>query len=120
MKRTHPLLHWTARFLSLVVGGFLLLFMVGEGFNPARLTPRELVLSGFFPFGLLLGLALAWRWERLGGALAVLSIAAFYGVHWLGSGRFPNGVFFALTASPGFLFLLAGLTMNRKAPTANP
>ena len=37
-----------------------------------------------------------------------------YGIHWLDSGRFPGGIFFALFASPGLLFLLAGLATGRK------
>ena len=110
---------WTARLLSLLSIGVLLFFVIGEGFNPLHLDPRELLLSVFFPIGVLLGMGLAWRWEALGGALTIVSFAAFYGVHWLGSGRFPSGVFFALFASPGLFFLLAALVGPRKAPGEN-
>lgn len=113
------LLRWTARLLSLAGIGVLLLVMIRQGFNPLHLDPRELLLSVFFPIGVLLGMALAWRWEALGGALTVLSLAAFYGVHWLGSGRFPSGMFFALFASPGLIFLLAALAGRRKASGKN-
>ena len=110
---------WTARLLSLLSIGVLLLFMIGEGFNPLHLAPREFLLCVFFPIGVLLGMGLAWRWEALGGALTILSVAAFYGIHWLGSGRFPSGVFFALFASPGLFFLLAAFTGRRKAAGKN-
>jgi hypothetical protein len=120
LGRTYSLARWTARLLSLLSIGVLLLFFIGEGFNPLHLAPRELLLSVFFPIGVLLGMGLAWRWEALGGALTLFSFAAFYGVHWLGSGHVPRGVFLALFASPGLLFLLAALAGRRKAPSGNP
>jgi hypothetical protein len=110
---------WAARLLSLLSIGVLLLFIIGEGFNPLHLAPRELLLSLFFPIGVLLGMGLAWRWEALGGTLTIGSLLAFYAVHWLGSGQFPGGVFFALFASPGLLFLLAALTARPKAAGEN-
>jgi hypothetical protein len=120
VQPTHSLVRWAARLLSLLSIGVLLLFIIGEGFNPLHLAPRELLLSVFFPIGVVLGMGLAWRWEALGGALTMLSFVAFYGVHWLGVGHFPSGVFFALFASPGLLFLLAGFAARRKAPSENP
>ncbi len=120
LKRTHSPIRWTARILSLLSIAVLLLFMFGEGFNPFHLNSREVLLAVFFPLGVMLGMGLAWRWEAFGGGLTVLSFAAFYGIHWLGSGRFPGGIFFALFASPGLLFLLAGLATGRKARPVNP
>ena len=110
---------WTARLLSLLSIGFMLMFIVGEGFNPFHLAPRELLLCLFFPIGVLLGLGLGWRWEALGGALTILCFAGFYGVHWLGSGRLPSGHWFAVLASPGLFFLLAALAGRRKAAGEN-
>jgi hypothetical protein len=111
---------WTGRLLSLLTIGTLLLFMIGEGFNPLHFKARELLLAACFPLGLLLGLALAWRWEKLGGTLTIASLAAFYLIHYVGSGRFPRGPFFALLVLPGLFFLLAGLAAKRKAEAANP
>ena len=107
----HPLaallvLRWIARILSLLVLGLVLMFAFGEKLDLARFTPRELMLSLFFPLGLCLGLALAWRWEGWGGALAVASMIAFYLADRLMSGSFPRGVFFPSLAVPGSLFLL--------------
>jgi hypothetical protein len=106
--------------LSLLNIGLLLLFFIGEGFNPLHLASRELLLSACFPLGVVLGMILAWRWETLGGALTVIALAAFYGLHYSGSGQFPDGLFFVLLASPGLLFLLAAVTARRKAPSDNP
>jgi len=111
---------WTARMLSLLSIGLLLLFFIGEGFNPFHLAARELLLSACFPLDVVLGMILAWRWETLGGALTVIALAAFYGLHYSGSGQFPDGPFFVLLASPGLLFLLAAVTARRKVPSDNP
>jgi len=102
-------LRWVARVLSILVVGVILLFAVGEGLHLSRFTARELVLFLFFPFGVCLGMALAWRWEGLGGAITVASIAAFYLADRLMSARFPGGYAFVAMAAPGFLFLLCWL-----------
>jgi hypothetical protein len=102
-------LRWSARVLGTLAMGVVLLFAFGEGLNLSHFTARELVLFLFFPLGVCLGLALAWRWEGLGGGIAVASIAAFYLVHRLTSSGFPRGFAFAAFAAPGFLFLLCWL-----------
>jgi hypothetical protein len=107
-------LHWSARVLSFLSLAVLLLFMVGEGFNPFHLKGRELALAVFFPLGVMLGLGLAWRWQAFGGALTVGCLAAFYLVHRLGAGRWPGGWAFGVLALPGVLFLLAALVGGRK------
>lgn len=101
-------LQWTARGLSLLSLGMLLLFMVGEGFNPFHMQPREAALSFCFPLGLMLGLALGWWRAMLGGTLGVASVLAFYLLHLAQTGRFPGGVFFALFSLPALVFLAAG------------
>jgi hypothetical protein len=102
-------LRWSARVLGTLAMGVVLLFAFGEGLNLSHFTARELVLFLFFPLGVCLGLALAWRWEGLGGGIAIASIAAFYLVHRLTSSGFPRGFAFAAFAAPGFLFLLCWL-----------
>ncbi|MGO8696391.1 MAG: hypothetical protein ACLQVY_01545 [Limisphaerales bacterium] len=102
-------LRWSARVLSIVVAGVVLCFAVGEGLNLSRFTARELVLFLFFPIGVCLGMALAWRWEGLGGAVTVASLAAFYLADRLTSSSFPRGPAFVAMAAPGFLFLLCWL-----------
>lgn len=99
------ILQWLARALSIASVFILLLFFIGEGFNPAALRSREWVSMLFFPIGVVVGMAVAWRREDLGGAITVVSLIAFYLTQLLFSGGFPRGWGFAAFALPGFLFL---------------
>ncbi len=106
-------IRWMARAWSLASVGFVLLMFIGsglaEGFNPAQFTPRDWVGLSFFPFGVCLGIVMAWRWEGLGGSITVGSLMAFYAALWVMSSRFPDGPYFALVAAPGVLFLICWL-----------
>jgi hypothetical protein len=113
----HPLaaLQWLARLLGLASVALLALFIFGEGFNPLRMTRGELVLSLFFPLGVIAGLALAWWKEGVGGTLCVGSLLAFYAAHYLIAGDFPRGWAFLVFALPGFLFLTHWLLARQSA-----
>jgi hypothetical protein len=93
--------------------GFVLLMFIGsglaEGFNPAQFTSRDLAGLFFFPFGVCLGMIVAWRREGLGGGITVGSLLAFYAALRVMDGRFPRGPWFALVATPGILFLVCWL-----------
>lgn len=106
-------LAWSARALSIVSAGLLLLFFIGEGFDPSRVVLREWVGLLFFPFGVVVGLILAWRREGLGGAVSVASLLAFYVWNILASGGLPRGLAFVAFTLPGFLFLLYALLSSR-------
>jgi hypothetical protein len=108
---------WTARLLALVVLGFLLMIFIGEPAAPLmRLNPRESAQMFLF-LTAALGLALAWRWEVLGGALTLTGLALFYLNEYRLMGRFPGGWAFAVMAVPAALFLIAAST-RRKASGA--
>jgi hypothetical protein len=108
-KQLISILRWLARLGSLVSVVLLLLFLFGEGLHPSQLTLTEVVGLLFFPIGVMVGMLLGWRWETPGGAVTVLSLLAFYKVMYAASGRFPEGIWFALFALPGLLFLYCGL-----------
>lgn len=114
-------LRWSARGLSILAVGVVLLFAFGEGLNLSHFTARELVLFLFFPIGVCLGMALAWRWEGLGGSVTVASLVAFYLAERLTSSSFPRGFAFVALAVPGFLFLLCWLwaRMRLRGRTVN-
>ncbi|HLE28652.1 MAG TPA: hypothetical protein VI793_11075 [Anaerolineales bacterium] len=103
---THPLLlalRWAARLSSIVFIGVFILMFIGEGFEPAKITPREWASLFFFPFGLVVGMILAWWKEGLGGAMTVVSVFASLFVSDPSS---SGGGYMLICASPGFLFLL--------------
>jgi len=60
-------------------------------------------------------MAVAWRWEGLGGGITVASFAGFYLAHFLQSSHLPRGFAFAAVAAPGFLFLLSWLLTRSAA-----
>jgi hypothetical protein len=113
-KRATTVLRWLARFWSLVSMLFVLAFVIGEGLAPISITPIEWVQLLLLPFGVIVGLMIAWRREGLGGGLAVLSLVTFYALHYIVSGDLPKGPYFGLVAAPGLLFLLCGLLASRR------
>ena len=112
-KRGITAIRWVARAWSIASIGFVLLMFIGsgleEGFNPAQFTFRDRVGLFFFPFGVRLGMIVAWRWDGLGGGITVGSLLAFYAALRVMDGRFPRGPYFALLAVPGILFLVCWL-----------
>jgi hypothetical protein len=111
------IIRWVARTWVIASVGLVLLMFIGsgkvEGFNPAQFTSRDWVGLFFFPFGVGLGMIVAWRREGLGGSITVGSLAAFYAALRIMGGRFPGGPYFALVAAPGILFLVCGLLSAR-------
>src|SRR5574341_2108651 len=106
---THPLLlviRWIARLSSIVFIGVFILMFIGEGFDPAKITLREWASLFFYPFGLVVGMILAWWKEGLGGAITLGSLLGFALFGDLSQGACLPSL---LCASPGFLFLLCWL-----------
>ena len=100
------MIRWSARILSAVSIGIILLFMVSEGFDYTRIKPSEWILFLFFPFGVSIGMILAWWKEAAGGSMTVGSLLMFYVVHFAISGKFPHGWAWLVFTIPGFLFLI--------------
>lgn len=104
---------WLARSTSLVVWGFVLLFLIGEGdLARVKLSGIEAVELLLF-IGICLSLGLAWRWEGWGGAATVLGVVAFHLVEFLGAGRLPRGWWLASLGVPGLLFLASAWLARR-------
>lgn len=100
-------LRWTARILSAISIGVITLFMIGEGFNPARISLPEWALFACFPFAVVAGLIVAWRNEWLGGAIAIGGLLGFYLTHaWFADGHLPTGWAYGIFTSPALFFLL--------------
>jgi hypothetical protein len=104
-------IRWIAKVWSIASVGLILLIFIGEALQPTAPLPtsQEWVGLLLFPFGVCLGIIVAWRREGLGGGITVGSLLAFYAWLRVVSGRFPGGPYFALIAAPGILFLVSWL-----------
>jgi hypothetical protein len=75
---TLPVVRWGARILSIPIlffyGWFLIAHLFGDAARPSRpLVPSDSVL--LWAVGVsLAGLAVAWQWERAGGALTLAAV----------------------------------------------
>jgi glucose-6-phosphate-specific signal transduction histidine kinase len=94
----------------------VLAFIVGEWSLPSN--PEEWLGFLFFPFGVCLGMILAWRKEGLGGSITVGSLLVFYVVHLTTARTFPQGWAWLAFAAPGFLFLLSAYLSLRSRTAA--
>ena len=122
-KRSLPILiiRWIARIWSILSVGGVIIVNVAEVLNPTTTVRAPLIdwlMLLFFPAGVCVGMALAWRWEGMGGGIAVGSLGVFYLMFRILRGTFPPGSFFVLLSLPGFLFLICWLLLRRRRQAA--
>jgi hypothetical protein len=115
-------LRWIARMWGTAVVALVVLFAVMHAVSPDAPAPTASEWVGllFFPFGVCVGLVMAWRWEAAGGAVTVASFITFYAWMFVSGGWLPSGPYFAIVAVPGAIFLvcrlLARKSTRREAP----
>jgi hypothetical protein len=107
-KPVHPVLYWIPRGLVILEAVFISLFALdvfGEGYD--FLTLLQALAMHLLPTAVVLvTLAIAWRWERVGGILFI-ALGAFYilslgrSLHWTASQVIAGPLFLA-----GLLFLV--------------
>ena len=96
-----------ARFWSVLSIIMILLFLFGEGLEPAKLKLIEWIGLIFFPFGTLVGLIISWRKEIVGGIVIITSIVIFgfiMAINW----------FIIALGFPALLFIFHGLITQNK------
>lgn len=106
--KTARVILWIARIWSLLSILLVLAFAIGESVGSKGPSPsrQEWIGLTLWPIGAGLGLLIAWFRERLGGLVALGSLAAFYLWNLLRSGHLPRGPYFLLLTAPAFLFLI--------------
>jgi hypothetical protein len=111
------LFRWSARLLSIASTALLLLFVLG-GRETLEFTIRQSLAFVFFPVGIVVGFAVAWWKEGLGGGISVVSLLIFYLIFvFLLRGNPARGMWFLVFAIPGFLFLAAyAISRARRLP----
>jgi hypothetical protein len=112
MRFSH-ILRWIARVWGIVSFLLIAAFMFG-GAEHLRPTANEAIGMALFPIGVLIGFAVAWWREGLGGLISVCSLALFYGWSYFRSERFPTGPYFLLFSAPGFIHLFNAAMSRRK------
>ena len=110
--RPETILRWTARAWGVASALLLIAFAFG-GREHLRMAAGEAVGFLFFPVGVVVGFAIAWKRELAGGLFTVVSLALFY--CWLG--RLWIGPYFLLFAAPGFLHIASALLPKRSRAT---
>jgi hypothetical protein len=116
---------WGARTLGLALILLVLLFFIGEGLLGGEM-PNLLTMSlteNFLLLALLmtlLGIAVAWRWEGIGGLLVVGSVLLFEAINAIASGYWRIGVLDPLFMLVGLLFLWDWWRMTGAAEINHP
>ena len=112
-QKTTRIIRWIGRAWAALMVTFMLFMFIAhiieDGIGPAlnfSLRDSTMMVSMVIS---VLGLALAWKWERLGGILALGGMVAFYILDFAFTGTFPRGPVFLIIAFPGVLFLLSSL-----------
>ncbi len=117
MTNSFNMLRWVSRVLATLLAAIILVFAVGEGFNPFHLSFRELLLSIAFLI-LWSGLIVGWFREKAGGLLIIAGWALFYVFNLMFSHRFPRGWFMLTLIVPGILYLLCDWFQKNKLMSA--
>ena len=73
-----------------------------SGLPPGEALPGIL----FMPFGVVVGLILAWKWEGLGGIITLISVIGFHLFIYLQYGNPVSRIFPFLPAIPALLFII--------------
>ena len=110
--KPETVLRWTARVWG-VASALLLFGFAFGGREHLRLAAAEAVAFLFFPVGVVVGFAVAWRRELAGGLVTLGSLALFALYLFAWSGRWI-GPYFLLFAAPGCLHVASALLAGRR------
>jgi hypothetical protein len=112
VPRNAAILRWIARLWTIPVFALTLIMIFSPDPNmdsSAQIPFADWFLLSFWAVAVL-GLALAWRWERAGGTLTI-TIMFLRELAWIilkGGWVINFLIFWALVATPAILFLIAG------------
>ena len=111
----HLIIRKIAKVWSAFSIGLIVLLFIGEIISPhpgdEPIQARERIELLFFAFTIF-GMAIAWRWEALGGIISSASFVIFIVMLTINRGEFIDwrgSVMLFLVAIPGFLFLASWL-----------
>ncbi len=114
------IIRWIARIWGTLILAFVLFFLIADVIggteNGGGLKKDEILSFIFFPISTLFGLAIALKWEGLGGLIATLGITALFIVRF---DLISDFVFIAGIAPPGILYLIYWFLSKDRSKTVN-
>ena len=112
-KSVSQVLRWTARAIGASIFAFVLIHLVSEGLpRIGDITPGEWLLWVGFLLSLV-GFALLWKWELVGGIVALMGTTLFYTANIAVSGKLPGGWAFPILFIPGLFSIVCWLIDRR-------
>ncbi len=114
-EKTINIIRWTMRIISISTAAMFLLFFFGEAdFSSApNLSAGEWVMIFFEPVMLIVGMAIAWKKEVLGGIIIVASVLLFNITSMIATGRFSFQLELGVFIIIGIGFLFCGFAEKR-------
>ena len=97
-----------------IAGALLLLAFAFGGREHFRFTAAEAVGLLLFPVGVIVGFAVAWRRELVGGLVTISSLILFFLWLFARGGSSRGTPYFLLFAAPGFLHVASALIAGRR------
>lgn len=104
-----PLLKWSARILSIIAIGIIAKTFAETASDVPVSNFQEITLLSCYPFGVVLGMLIAWKWEGIGGMITLLSLTGLYLFDYIFYNIFPSGTDYFRLSSPGIIFILYSL-----------
>lgn len=116
-QKTINIIRWITRILSILTALLFLVFFIGEAdfttFTSSTLPVEEWIMILFVPILLIIGMAIAWKKEVLGGIMIIADILLFNVTAMISGGRFNFELEFGFFLIIGFGFLFCGFATNR-------
>jgi len=110
------ILRWTARGIGALILAFVALHVISAGLpNLQNIAPVEGLLWIGFVLSLV-GFVLLWKWELIGGIVALGGITLFYVVNFAISGKLPGGWVLPLFFLPSLLSIGCWLLKDLAKP----
>ena len=104
------ILRWVARIWSLLALALaLLVILTPDPYAVRPITATEIFLLSFWGIAIL-GLLIGWIWERLGGFIAIFTMAVRELVYWAVTGEWIINflLIWVLVIPPAVMYLLVG------------
>ena len=109
---------WIARLSALLLVSLVVVIALGEGVPNVQTLPGSVQLQFLALAIMVCGFAAGWRWEVVGGCVALLGFALFCGVELAVNGVLPGGALF-LFCIPALLLLASRWFARHDAPRGN-